>query len=90
MQYDTLSWGMGFGVHIRHGLGMVPFRFGVYLAAEYLLEFYSVVRILFFAGKKEVEAFLYGAVCRCSDFSGNGDFYAGQSHPLWSFDITWQ
>ena len=56
----------------------------------FLLEFYSVVRILFFAGKKEVEAFLYGAVCRCSDFSGNGDFYAGQSHPLWSFDITWQ
>ena len=90
MQYDFVSYGMGFGIYIWTKLGVVPLGICVFLAAEYLFQFYFTVRILFFSRKKEVQARLIGIWCRYINFTCNRTFYATEQDTLRSTDTAWK
>ena len=75
---------MGYGLHSRLPVGVVSFLFSICLAAKYLLDLYSVVRILLVNGKTETEAGTFGLWSRTFSVCGNNYIDSTAEGDIWS------
>src|SRR5699024_8967557 len=89
-EYGCLSCGMGFGVFVRHGLGVVPGAGGICVAAGHLLDFYPAVGVLPTAWTAPVAARRGGLCMRGGCFGSDSPFGAGGPGAVWRVDAHWQ
>ena len=75
---------MGYGLHSRLSVGVVPYESGLCMAAKHLLDLYSVVRLLLVNGKEEAETGSFGVRGGSFGVCGNNFIDSTAAGHIWS------